>query len=71
MAKRTADPLVTVGLLLGNRYRVVNPSVHFPHDFQVVAETVNCIRLKNSVEEYNTTRTRFESERGVTFEAIQ
>ena len=43
----------------GKRFKVLKPNMFFPHDFEVIEETITLIRLRNDVETYWLTHIRF------------
>ena len=53
--------------LIGRSYHVRRSDLHFSRDFTVIDESVDCLRLQNSVETYWVTKIRFLRELGARF----
>lgn len=47
--------------LAGRRFKVLKPDRFFPHDFEVIEETITLVRLRNEIETYWIHGSRFYS----------
>lgn len=53
--------------MVGIAFQVIDPDLHFPRNFTIIAESSMCLQLRNNVETYWVSRTRFTAALGERF----